>query len=90
MRKWFTSNKLVLNLDETNIIEFITNKSPQYDLNIGCDEKYREESINTKFLHLQIDNHLNLKNRIDPVIPKISRTCYTIRSMSHISSTDTF
>jgi hypothetical protein len=34
MSKWFTSNKLVLNLDKINVIKFITNKSPQYDLNI--------------------------------------------------------
>jgi hypothetical protein len=45
MSKWFTSNKLVLNLSKTNIIKFITNKSPQYDLKIGYDEKYKEESI---------------------------------------------
>jgi hypothetical protein len=41
MSKWFSSNKLVLNLDKTNIIKLITNKSPQYDLNIGYDEKYK-------------------------------------------------
>jgi hypothetical protein len=28
MSKWFTSNKLVLNLDKTNVIIFITNESP--------------------------------------------------------------
>jgi hypothetical protein len=39
MSKWLTSNKLVLNLDKTNIIKFVTNKSPQYDLKIGYDEK---------------------------------------------------
>jgi hypothetical protein len=88
--KCFTSNKLVLYLDKTNIIKFVTNKSQQYDLNIGYDEKYtREESLNTKFLGLQIDNHLSGKNPIDLMIPKLSRTCYEIRSMSHISSTDT-
>jgi hypothetical protein len=27
MSKWFTSNKLVLNLDKTNVIYFITNQS---------------------------------------------------------------
>jgi hypothetical protein len=57
--KWFTCNKLVLNLDKTNITKFITNKSPQYDLNICYDEMYIEESISTKFLGLQIDSHLN-------------------------------
>jgi hypothetical protein len=53
----------------------IYNKSPQYDLNIGYDEKYIEESINTKFLGLQIDNHLNWKNHIDPMIWKLRRSC---------------
>jgi hypothetical protein len=56
MSKWFTFNKVVLNLDNTNIIKFITNKSPQYDLNIAYNGNYIEESINTKFLGLQIDN----------------------------------
>jgi hypothetical protein len=89
MSKWFTSNKLVLNLDKTNIIKFITNKSPQCDLYIGYDEKYTEKSINTKCLGLQIDNHLKWKIHINLMIPKLSRTCYAIRLMSHISSTDT-
>jgi hypothetical protein len=53
---------LVLNPDKTNIIKLITNKSPQYDLKTGYDEKDIEESTNTKFLDLQIDNHLNWKN----------------------------
>jgi hypothetical protein len=68
--KWFTSNKLVLNLDKTNTIKFVPNKSPQHDLNISYDEKYTEESINSKVLGLQIDNHLNWKNHIDLMIPK--------------------
>jgi hypothetical protein len=88
MSKWFTSNKLVFNLDKTNVIK-IYNKSPQYDLKIGCDEKYIEESINTKFLSLQIDTHLDWKNHVDLMIPKLIRACYAVRSMSHISSTDT-
>jgi hypothetical protein len=58
-------------------------------LNFAYDEKYIEESINTEFLGLQINNHLNWKNHIDVTILKLSRVCYAIRSMSHISSTDT-
>jgi hypothetical protein len=87
--KWFTSGKLVLNLDKINIIKFITNKSQQHNLNFVYDEKYIEEPINTKFLGLQNDNNLNWENNIDLIIPKLSRACYAIRSMSHISSTDT-
>jgi hypothetical protein len=47
------------------------------------------KSINAKFLGLQIDNHLDWKNNIDLMIHNLSTVCYAIRSMSHISSTDT-
>jgi hypothetical protein len=47
-------------------------------LSIGFYGKYIEESANTKFLGLQIDNHLNWKNHIDQMIPKLSRTCQTV------------
>jgi hypothetical protein len=50
------AKKLVVNLDKTNIIQFMTNNSPQYTSSIGYDGKYIEESVNTKFLDLQIDN----------------------------------
>jgi hypothetical protein len=45
--KWFTANRLTLNLDRTNIIKFIANNSPQHALNIGYNGKYIEESVNT-------------------------------------------
>jgi hypothetical protein len=85
----FTSNKLVLNPDKTNIIKFVTNISPQYDLKIVYDEKCIKQSINTKFPGLQIDTHLNWKNHSNLMIPKLSRACYAVRSMSHSSSTNT-
>jgi hypothetical protein len=87
MSKCFTCKELVLNLDKTNIIKCITNH--KYNLKSGFDDKYIEESVIQKFLGLQIDNHLNWKNHIDPLIPMLSRVCYAIRSVSHISSSDT-
>lgn len=53
---------------------------------IGCKEKCIEERVNRKFLGLQTDNHLNWKNHIDQLIPKLSRACYTVRSVVHISN----
>jgi hypothetical protein len=47
-----------------------------------------QESVNTKFLGLQIDNHLNWTNHIDKLIPKVSGPCYGVRSMLHVSNTD--
>jgi hypothetical protein len=73
--KWVTANNLALNLYKTNIIKFITNNSPQYALSIGY-EKYKDESVNTKFLGLQIDSHLNWKNHIVQMVPKLSRARY--------------
>jgi hypothetical protein len=70
-------------------MKFITNKLPQHDLKTGYHKKYMEDSINTKFLGLQIDKHFNRKNNIDLTIPKLIKAWYAVRSMSHNSSTDT-
>jgi hypothetical protein len=61
MIKWFSANQLVLNLDKTNRMKFITNNPSHSALRIGYKEEYIEETVNTKFLGLQIDNHLNWK-----------------------------
>jgi hypothetical protein len=72
MSEWFTANKLALNLEKTNIIQFKTNNTPQYDLSIGYNKNNIKESVNTKFLGLQINNYLNCKNHIDQMVPKLS------------------
>jgi hypothetical protein len=89
MIEWFVANKLVLNLDKTNIMKFLMNNSPHCALTVGCKDKCIEETVNTKFLGLQLDNRLNWKNHIDQMIPKLSGACYTARSMFHISNIDT-
>jgi hypothetical protein len=60
----------------------------QCPLSIGYNDKYKEESAHTKFPGIQIDNHLNWKNHIDQLIPKLSGVCYVVRSLLHISNTD--
>jgi hypothetical protein len=89
MSKWFLANKLALNLDKTNVIKFITKNSPQHTFSIGYKERYIEEPVNTNFLGLEADNHPNLKNHINQLVPKLSDACYAVRSMSHISITET-
>jgi hypothetical protein len=89
MSKWFTAKKISLNLDKTNVIIFITMNSPHYPLNIGYNDKYIEEAVNIKFLGLQIDNHLNWKNHVDQLVSELSEECSAVRSMLHISNTDT-
>jgi hypothetical protein len=79
MIEWFTANKLVINIDKTNIMKLITNNSPHCALRIDHRGKYIEETINTTFLGLLIDNHLTWKNHIDQMVPKLSGECYAVR-----------
>jgi hypothetical protein len=53
------SNNLVLNLDETNIMKFMTKNSAHSSVCIDYEEKCIEETVNTTFLGLQIANHIN-------------------------------
>jgi hypothetical protein len=48
-----------------------------------------EETVNTKFLGSQIDNHINWKNHFEELIPKLSSACYAIRSMVPVSNINT-
>jgi hypothetical protein len=65
MSKWFSAISLSLYLDKTHVIKFITKTSPQYPLNIGYNDKYIDEAVNTEFLGLEIYSHLNWKNHIN-------------------------
>jgi CTP:molybdopterin cytidylyltransferase MocA len=42
MSKWFSANKLALNLDKTNIIKFIVKNSSQHSASTGYTEKCLE------------------------------------------------
>jgi len=73
MIECFSTNNLVLNLGKTNIMKFIIKNLSHSTLHIDYKEKYIEEAENTTFLGLQIDNHINWKNHIEEMIPKLSR-----------------
>jgi hypothetical protein len=89
MIEWFSANKLVLNLEKTNVMKFVTNNLPYCALTIGHKDKCIEEAVNLKFLGIQIDNHLSWKNHIDQIIPKLSAACYMVRQMYYICNNDT-
>jgi len=59
MINWFAANKLFLNLNETNIMKFVTNNLPHSALLIGYEGKCIKEMVSIRFLGVQIDNHLN-------------------------------
>jgi len=86
MIKWFAVNSLVLNLDKINLMKFTKRNLSHSKLHAGYNRKYTEEAVNTTFLGLQIDNHINWKSHIEQMIPKLSAACCAIRSMVHIST----
>jgi len=89
MIKLFSANQLVLNLDKTNKMKSITNNPSYSALHIGYKEQYIEETVNTKFLGLQMDNHPKWISHTEPMIPKLSEACYAVTSMGHITSINT-
>ena len=52
-------------------------------------EKYIEETVNTKFLGVQIDNLIIWKNHTDQMISTLSGACYAVKSIVHISNINT-
>ena len=72
--KWFAANNLVLNFDKTNIMKFVTKKSSHSTLHIGYTGNYIAGTMNTKFLGLQINNHINWKNHVEQMILKKQST----------------
>jgi predicted metallopeptidase len=89
MIKQFAANNLALSLDKINTMKFITNTSAHSTLHIGYKEYYVVETVNTKFIGLQIDNHINWMNHTEKMIPKLSGACYPASSVVYISNINT-
>jgi hypothetical protein len=66
----FSAYKLVISLDKTKLMKFVTDNLPLYALSSVYNGRYFEGSANTTFRGLQIDNHLNWKNNTDQMILK--------------------
>ena len=64
--KLFAANNLVLNLDKTNIMKFVTKYSSHSMLHIGYTEKYIEETVNKNFLGVNSNQlmHIFIKKHI--------------------------
>ena len=87
--EWFSANKLVLSLEKTSIMKFMTQNSPHPTLTISYEDKHIEEALSSKLLDTQHDNHLNWIDHIDQVLPKLSAACYAVRQMYHICDENT-
>jgi hypothetical protein len=71
-------------------MKFITKITSHAMLHIGYKDRYTEETVNTTFLGLQIDKHLNWKNHIEQMVPKLRGACYAMTSVVYNSNINTF
>ena len=55
-------------------------------VNYTTKDKCIEKARNLKFLGIQIDNHLNWRNHIDQIIPKLSVAPYVYWTVHHYDS----
>jgi len=69
MIEWFSADILVLNLEKTNVMKFVTINQPYCALTVCYKDKCIEEGVNLKFLDTEIDSHLNWRIHIHQINP---------------------
>ena len=87
LNSWLAVNKTYLNVSKTNCMIF-GNKKIDNDINIRVDINgiYIDRVYNTTFLGVMIDDKLNLKEHIEMIQSKISKTTAIIYKASHVLS----
>jgi len=86
LNRWFKSNLLLLNLEKTYFLQFLTKNTNATDLHISYKNRRISSIHSTKFLGLVIDNNLSWHCRIDQMIPKLNKASYVIRSLKLLLS----
>ena len=80
--KWFSANKLIINLSKTNSMLFF-NKRGNPKLHIYADNILLEDKQNVTFLGVVIDNNLQWKDHIKHVCNKISKSIGILCTLRH-------
>ena len=77
--KWFKSNQLSLNFNETYFTQFTHKSKCTSDIQIKYEDKQLSLANETKFLGLFITNNLSWKTHIECIKSKLSLACYAMR-----------
>ena len=81
VNKWFKVNLLSINADKTHYIQFKTKNKPTLDINIACSDNLITTVPKIKFWGIYIHDSINWSCHIEYVIPKLSSSCYVMRSI---------
>ena len=85
----FSFNGLTSNVNKTSIIKFSSNHFQNQSHQCASVSYSIKEVANINFLLLELDNHINWKNHVIKILPKLSRACYAVRAMYSISCLNT-
>ena len=78
----------MLNITKTNVIKFILKTTAHVPLGIHYKDNVMDEVKGTIFLGMHIDNHMNWKNHVEQILPKLSAACFSIRKLIHTLNLD--
>jgi hypothetical protein len=78
INNWFKVNKLALNYNKTQYLQFNMKNSMDYALKLNFKGNYVKSSSQTKLLGLIIDDFLLWKAHIDHVMSKLNTACFAI------------
>lgn len=80
---WFSANKLTVNIDKTNFIAFATRSSVPKVNQLPCRVNEIQQTKDTKFLGVQINEKLDWSSHVEKITGKLSSACYVLRCMSY-------
>jgi len=78
----------VLNITKTKVIKFTPKTTAHVPLDIYYKDNVTDDIKSTKFLGMHIDNHMNWKNHVEQILPKLSAACFSIRDLIHTLNPD--
>jgi hypothetical protein len=89
VNKWFNVNILSINFDKTHYMQFKTKNKPTIHINIVCDDNLITILPKITYLGIYIRDSINWSCHIQYIIPKLSSTCYIMRSIKQFMSPNT-
>jgi hypothetical protein len=83
LNTWFKVNKLSLNYEKTNFVQFRTKNLSTLNLKLQFNDKPINNKSQTKFMGILLDSTLQWKGHIELITPKLCAACYALRTLSH-------
>ena len=78
---WFCMNFISVNINKTYFIQFSSKILNYLDINITYNNNYISKVKDINFLGININQTLSWKIHIDKILPKLSSTCFAMRTL---------